>query len=226
MYKQTPMEYKRNRDFYPLQLAFGLNKSPGVCLGRPGEISHGALEDIPEWMAFVRQVLDGFPGFHEEEHRESIRSSVRDGRALLMRDGEVIIGAAAFSCQAGAGSIDFLGVHPQYRHRGVAGALLDFMMEKEFPGDVGEVSITTFRQGDPADTGQRREYRELGFEEAELLTEFGYPTQRMILQKNLGPKRTTVTGPMGRNTQGLEGKDAPNPTGKMVPDSMQKAVGI
>ena len=87
MYKQTPMEYKRNRDFYPLQLAFGLNKSPGVCLGRPGEISHGALEDIPEWMAFVRQVLDGFPGFHEEEHRESIRSSVRDGRALLMRDG-------------------------------------------------------------------------------------------------------------------------------------------
>lgn len=224
MYKQTPGEYKRNRDFYPLQLAFGLNKSPRVCLGRPGEISYGALEDIPEWMAFVRQVLDGFPGFHEEEHRESIRSSVRDGRVLLMRDGEVLIGAAAFSCQAGAGSIDFLGVHPQYRHRGVAGALLDFMMEKEFAGDVGEVSITTFRQGDPADTGQRREYRELGFEEAELLTEFGYPTQRMVLQKSLEPRRTTVTGPMGTNTQSLAGKGAPGSSGRIVSDSRQKVI--
>lgn len=224
MYKRTPREYKRNRDFYPLQMAFDLNKSPGVCLGRPGEISYAALGNIPEWMAFVRQVLDGFPGFHEEEHRESIRSYVRDGRAILMRDGEVIIGAAAFSCQARAGSIDFLGVHPQYRHRGVAGALLDFMMEKGFAGDVEEVSITTFRQGDPADTGQRREYRELGFEEAEFLTEFGYPTQRMVLQRSLGPKRKTVTGPMGNNTQGSVGKGISGSSGRIISDSMQKVI--
>ncbi len=43
------------------------------------------------------------------------------------------------------------------------------------------VSITTFRQGDPADTGQREGYKRLGFVESELLTEFGYPTQRMVL---------------------------------------------
>lgn len=44
-----------------------------------------------------------------------------------------------------------------------------------------ELSITTFRQGDKADTGQRAEYKRLGFAEAELLIEFGYPTQRLIL---------------------------------------------
>ena len=43
------------------------------------------------------------------------------------------------------------------------------------------VSITTFREGDKADTGQRAEYKRLGFAESELLTEFGYPTQRLIL---------------------------------------------
>ncbi len=94
-----------------------------------------------------------------------------------MRDGPAIIGAAAFSHQTG--SIDFLAVHPQYRHYGVAKALLDFILCNLFAGR--EISITTFRQGDKADTGQREEYKRLGFAEAELLTEFGYPTQRLIL---------------------------------------------
>ena len=48
-----------------------------------------------------------------------------------------------------------------------------------------EISITTFREGVKADTGQRAAYKRLGFAESELLTEFGYPTQRLILQ----PKR-------------------------------------
>ena len=39
-----------------------------------------------------------------------------------------------------------------------------------------ELSITTFREGDRADTGHRRAIKGLGFAEAELLVEFGYPT--------------------------------------------------
>lgn len=46
-----------------------------------------------------------------------------------------------------------------------------------------EISITTFREGDRADTGYRKALKELGFAEAELLTEFGYPTQKMVLAK-------------------------------------------
>lgn len=44
-----------------------------------------------------------------------------------------------------------------------------------------ELSITTFREGDRADTGYRAELKRLGFEERELLVEFGYPTQRFVL---------------------------------------------
>lgn len=46
-----------------------------------------------------------------------------------------------------------------------------------------DISITTFREGDRADTGHRREIKGLGFAEAELLIEYGYPTQRFILPK-------------------------------------------
>ena len=53
-------------------------------------------------------------------------------------------------------------------------------MNEILPGK--EISITTFREGDKADPGQRAAYKRLGFAESELLTEFSYPTQRLILQ--------------------------------------------
>ena len=40
-----------------------------------------------------------------------------------------------------------------------------------------------FAEGDKADTGYREIWGSLGFAEAELLVEFGYPTQRFVLQK-------------------------------------------
>ncbi len=128
-------------------------------------------------MNFVPLVIGGFPHLDAASHLEQAKRYIQRSQALVMRDGPTIIGAAAFSCQAG--SIDFLAVHPQYRHYGVAKSLLDFMVCHPFAGC--EISITTFREGDKADTGQREEYKRLGFAESELLTEFGYPTQRLIL---------------------------------------------
>ena len=43
------------------------------------------------------------------------------------------------------------------------------------------ISTTTFREQDKADTGHRDMLLQLGFAEKELLTEFGYPTQRFVL---------------------------------------------
>lgn len=100
----------------------------------------------------------------------------------MMWDGELAVGAMAFTDHGG--SIDFLGVHPQYRRQGITKAFLDYITENIFPGRT--VTITTFREGDRADTGQRAEYKRLGFAEAELLTEFGYPTQRMVLMPGRG----------------------------------------
>lgn len=191
MYKQTPAEYRQRQVFYPLQLEFVLDRKPRIWDLAKERISYATKEDIPEWMDFVNLVIDGFPCFDEKAHRKRLKAYVEQKQALIMRNGgnketenAMIIGAAAFTRQVGtqAGMIDFLAVHPQYRRHKVAKDLLDFMMRNVFGGH--EINITTFRQGDRADTGQREEYKRLGFVEAELLTEYGYPAQRMILAGN------------------------------------------
>ena len=78
-------------------------------------------------------------------------------------------------------TIGFFGVHPFYRNLGVPEALLDRVLA-ELRRDC-EVSITTYREGDRADTGQRRAIMALGFAEAEMLVEYGYPTQRFVLKR-------------------------------------------
>lgn len=185
MYKRTPAQYRQERFFYPLQGEFKPNQNTGVFVR---ETAYATFADVPGWMDFAALVVDGFPCLDEASHREQIRRYIRKRQALIVQDGAVIIGAAAFS--APAGSIDFLAVHPQYRQDGVAEALLGFV-RRLFAGR--EISITTFREGDKADTGQRKAYKRLGFAEAELLTEFGYPTQRFVL-----PPKQKQGGTAGR----------------------------
>jgi len=78
-----------------------------------------------------------------------------------------------------SGCIDFLGINPQYRKQGIQKLFLDALMEIYLPGQ--EISMTTYREGDKADTGHRDVLKQLGFAERELLIEFGYPTQRFVL---------------------------------------------
>ena len=52
-------------------------------------------------------------------------------------------------------------------------------MDIYLPGQ--EISMTTYREDDKADTGHRDILKQLGFAERELLIEFGYPTQRFVL---------------------------------------------
>ena len=75
-------------------------------------------------------------------------------------------------------SIDFLAVHPQYRNLGVTKIFLDKLSDEFLRGK--EISLTTYRKGDKADTGYREEYLQLGFEQRELLVEYGYLTQRFV----------------------------------------------
>lgn len=178
MYKRTPREYRQNGVFYPLQLAFTLKETPSSPDAATPEIAYATRDDIPDWMDFVALVIDGFPCLDEKAHLEQVKRYIASRQALIMRDGDTIIGAAAFSHQTG--SIDFLAVHPQYRRREIAKVFLDFIMVHLLP--EREISITTFREGDKADPGQREDYKRLGFAEAELLVEFGYPTQRLTLR--------------------------------------------
>lgn len=183
MYKKTPGQYRAEEEFYPLQLRYHL-KENAADAGRERDWKKQMIcaepADIPEWMRLVRLVVDGFPHMDEEEYLERLRTAIESRRAWLLKDADTVIGAMVFDERTG--SIDFLGVHPQYRRRGIAAAFCRKAME-ELAGSQA-VSITTFRAGDKADTGYRKALKQIGFAEAELLVEFGYPTQRFTLQKD------------------------------------------
>ena len=130
-------------------------------------------------MALVRLVIDGFPHLHEDEYIQVLKQRIKTRQALILKDNENAIGAMLFSYKTG--SIDFMGTHPLYRKKGIPKAFLDKVMGDLLKGK--DLSITTYREGDKADTGHRQAILDLGFAEAELLVEFGYPTQRFILPK-------------------------------------------
>lgn len=180
MYKQSPSQYRENEKFYPLQLRLQFEESYNMRNSTEKtqwKITYADESDIPCWMALVHLVIDGFPHLYEEEYVSELKRRIRKRQALILKDGEAAVGAMLFSGETG--SIDFMGTHPLYRSQGIPRAFLDKMMGELLKGR--DISITTYREGDKADTGHRQAIVELGFAEAELLVEFGYPTQRFVL---------------------------------------------
>lgn len=180
MYKQSPNKYRENEKFYPLQLKFEFQGSYNMLDNTTGvqwDITYASESDIPCWMDLVRLVIDGFPYLHEAEYIQVLKNQITTKQALILKDGKIAIGIMLFSYKTG--SIDFMGTHPLYRKKGIPKAFLSKVMGELLKGK--DISITTYREGDKADTGHRKEIMELGFAEAELLVEFGYPTQRFIL---------------------------------------------
>lgn len=177
MYKSPPAEYREKRCFYPLQLRFALHRSMSAMEFTMQDIHLARREDIPDWMNLMRLVIDGYPVMDEDDYSAKLEESIDEKRALVLKAGNVLIGAMAFTYFPG--SIEFLGVHPQYRNRGLQRLFLDALLEIYLPGR--EISTTTYRAQDKADTGHRDLLLQLGFAEKELLTEFGYPTQRFVL---------------------------------------------
>ena len=177
MYKQPPAQYREHGTFYPLQLRFTLCQNAADKSLGADDIVLAEMNDIPAWMNLMRLVIDGYPVMDEDDYLRAITAAIREERALVLKDNAFLIGAMVFSIRTG--SIDFLGVHPQYRHSGIQKLFLDALMQNQLPGR--EISMTTYREGDRADTGHRHLLRQLGFAERELLMEFGYPTQRFVL---------------------------------------------
>jgi AraC-like DNA-binding protein len=182
MYKQPPSKYRDNEKFYPLQSKFEFEGGYEMLNNEEDSqwnIDYASEEDIPCWMALVHLVIDGFPHLDENEYIQVLKQRIRTGQALILKDNEIAIGAMLFSYKTG--SIDFLGTHPLYRRKGIPKAFLDKVLGELLTEK--DISITTYRDGDKADTGYRKAIMDLGFAEAELLVEFGYPTQRFVLPK-------------------------------------------
>ena len=181
MYKKTPNQYRDEEEFYPLQLRYVLNENPTNLNEKEWQdkIVFATQKDIPKWIELVYLVIDGFPHLDETQYLEQLQEYIKNKRALILKDADTAIGIMAFN--EVTGSIDFFGVHPQYRKRGIAKAFCKKVLYELTQS--AQISVTTFRAGDKADTGYRDVWESLGFAEAELLNEFGYPTQRFILQK-------------------------------------------
>lgn len=177
MYKMTPAEFRTAEEFYPLQLEIHLSKEPMKMDFTKDDIQFATIEDVNDWMELVQLTIDGYPRLDEVDYMEKLSFYIAEKRALILRDEGMAIGIMGFSTETG--SIDFLAVHPQYRNSGIEKVFLDKLADELLAGI--EISLTTYREGDKADTGYRETYLRLGFAERELLTEYGYPTQRFVL---------------------------------------------
>lgn len=181
MYKQTPYQYRKHGTYYPLLLRYTLHMNKNTTLSIDeitSRIRLAALDDISAWMNLVHLVIDGFPCLDERSHIVQLTQEIKENRAYIWMEDD--IAAAVMSLHKSTGSIDFLGIHPQYPKKETARAFLNFAFTL-IP--LTTLHITTFRENDRADMGYRQLWKDLGFAQAELLTEFGYPTQRMILHK-------------------------------------------
>lgn len=167
MYKRTPLQTALVLDDCP----------PPACRIHWESPACANLSDLPGWMRLMDAAAGGFPCLDREQHLRRLRCHIQKRQVLVLRDGASITGGIAFS--RGTGCIELLAVRPQYRNTAAARLLLDALRRELGPEQA--LSITTFRQGDRADPGQRAVYRRLGFLEAELTTEFGYPVQRLLL---------------------------------------------
>ena len=128
MYKIPPAEYRDNGTFYPLQLRFTLHRNMGNRVFTKDDICFAEREDLPAWMNLMRLVIDGYPVMNETDYFNAITKCIDEKRALILKDGNVLIGAMAFSNQSGC--IDFLGIHPQYRNKGIQKLFLDALLEE------------------------------------------------------------------------------------------------
>ena len=181
MYKLPPAEYRQQQEFYPLQLRFELNRRPATMNFKESDIQFAQASDIPSWMKLVHLVIDGYPHLDEAKYQNELSACIADKRALILKDNDTAVGIMAFSYDKA--SIQFLGVHPQYRSCNIPRVFLNKLMQDILPGR--EISFTTYRARDRADTGHRKEMLSLGFAERELLVEFGYPTQRFVFSPKI-----------------------------------------
>ena len=68
------------------------------------------MEDIPSWMELLPLVIDGYPALDEAGYLYKLKIFIQNKRALVLKDGDLLIGALAFSFPPC--SIAFMGIHP------------------------------------------------------------------------------------------------------------------
>lgn len=147
------------------------------------EIRFANAQDIDGWMELVEQVRDVFPGLETagalEDHRATVLHFMKSACAVCAVESGSIAGGLLFSRDAAA--LCFLAVAPSHRRRHIAQEMVSFMLAQL--GADRDVTVTTYREGDPRGTAARAFYKRLGFREGKLAEEFGCPVQEFVLKR-------------------------------------------
>ena len=145
------------------------------------KVEFGRTSDIDSWMRLVRKVSWNFPGLETEqsidEHKIIVLKFMNDKRALCVKNEQEIVGVLLYSWKYNM--ICCLAVDPAYRKRGIASLLLREAIDK-LDRDK-DITVSTFRENDVKGIAPRKLYKKFGFEEDELIEEFGYPNLRFVL---------------------------------------------
>ena len=156
------------------------------------KVEFGRTSDIDSWMQLVRKVSWNFPGLETEqsieEHKIIVLKFMNDKRALCVKNEEDIVGVLLYSRKHNM--ICCLAVDPAYRKKGIASMLLSEALDK-LDRDK-DITVSTFRENDVKGIAPRNLYKKFGFEEDELIEEFGYPNQRFVLHANIGANNVPI----------------------------------
>lgn len=148
------------------------------------EIKLGTPRELEGWMSLVAAVKDAFPGLETrealEDHRKTVLSFMDRGSAVTALAEGRVVGVLLFSAEENV--LCFLAVDPDFRRQHIAADMLSFALPLM---DIKrDVTVTTYREGDPAGAPARAFYQSIGFAEGKLTEEFGSPVQEFVLHRD------------------------------------------
>ena len=142
------------------------------------EIEFAKMNDIEKWLALVEVVSDDFPGLVMSDYKKVLLENIDHKTALCAKIDDEIVGVLLFSLEDS--TLSFMSTHPSFRGLGIASKLIQEMINV-FPKD-SKILVTTYRDGDNKGQAARALYKRIGFNEAELVEEFGYPCQKFVFE--------------------------------------------
>ena len=147
------------------------------------QIRFAQQTDIDGWMQLVERVWHVFPGLETEQarqaHKAEVLQFIHNTSAICALQDTRVVGVLLFCKQTN--TLCFLAVDPVYRRQHIADRLFEFMLP--WMDAKRDITVITYRQGDPNATAARAFYRHLGFEPGELLEEFDHPAQKFVLKR-------------------------------------------
>lgn len=147
------------------------------------KIRFALAQDINAWMELVECVKDSFPGLETQEaldaHKTTVLHFMENASAICAIKANHIVGTLLFSKEDGM--LCFLAVEPAYRRQHIAQQMISLMLTQMDAHK--DITVSTYREGDPNGIAARALYKSLGFSAGKLIEEFGYPVQEFILKR-------------------------------------------